>query len=382
MIAGVALGPTLLGQVAPGVEAFLFPPASRPVLGVLAQLAVSLYMFLVGLSFDREGFRSKARSAVAVSLSGMIVPFLLALAIGPWLVTLPGLFSPGANTAQATLYVGAAMAITAFPMLARIIHERGLAGTPLGTLSLAAGAVDDVCAWIVLAGVLATFGAGPGLAIRAIAGGGGFALLLLLFGGRLLAPLDRAARRPKGLTPGIAAVAIALFALSACLMDVAGVHAVFGGFLLGAVMPRGPLTEGLRRQIEPFASIVLLPIFFTYSGLATRLAMMGDTGLLSAAVILILASILAKGGACWAAARLTGQANRPAIALGALMNARGLMELIIADIGIQHGLIGPPMVAILVLMAIITTAMATPIFTAALRSDGGAHRASPELQLS
>lgn len=361
MIAGVILGPSLFGQLAPDLQAFLFPKESKPILFVGAQMGVGLYMFLVGLGFQTEHFRSNARSAAAVSLSGMAAPFLVAAAMAPWLLD-HGLFGEGIDTFQATLFMGAAISITAFPMLARIIHERGISGTPLGTLSLSAGAIDDAGAWTVLAIVLASFGDGPIVAIKAIAGGGAFAVFMLTFGPRLLAPLGRMAEREGKLTPGLLGACLLLFMLCAWAMDAVGIHAVFGGFILGVVMPRGLLSRELKRQLEPFAVVVLLPMFFTFSGLNTQLSMVDNLGLIAATVAILAGSILAKGGACWAAARLTGQDNATALGIGALMNARGLMELIIINIGLQRGVIGPALFSMLVLMAIITTLMASPLF--------------------
>ena len=361
MIAGVILGPSLLGLLAPDLQAALFPRESRSILFVGAQLGVGLYMFLVGLGFRRDHFRANAKSAAAVSLAGMAAPFLVAVAIAPWLVA-EGLFGQGIQTWQAMLFMGAAISITAFPMLARIIHERGLSGTRLGSLSLAAGAIDDAGAWCVLAIVLASFGAGPMVAVTAIAGGGAFALFMLTLGPKMLAPLGRIVEREGRLSPTVLGVVLILFMLSAWAMDAVGIHAVFGGFILGVAMPRGLLGEEIRRQLEPFAVLVLLPMFFTFSGLNTQLTMVNSLGLLAVTVLILLGSILAKGGACWAAARLTGQDNATAMGIGALMNARGLMELIIINIGLQKGVIGPALFSILVLMAIITTLMASPLF--------------------
>jgi Kef-type K+ transport system membrane component KefB len=361
MIAGVILGPSLFGLLLPEWQAALFPKDSKAILYVGAQLGVGLYMFIVGLGFQSEHFRSNARSAGAVSLSGMAAPFLVAVAITPWLMG-AGLFSAQTTVMQATLFMGASIAITAFPMLARIIYERGLSGTPLGTLSLSAGAIDDAGAWTVLAIVLASFGDGPGVAIKAIVGGLAFAVLMIAFGRRLLAPLGRIAEREGRVSPTVLGVALMAFTLSAFTMDAIGIHAVFGGFLLGTAMPRGVLTRELKRQLEPFAVVVLLPLFFTFSGLNTQLTMVNSVGLIAMALAILAASILAKGGACWAAARLTGQDNATALGIGALMNARGLMELIIINIGLQRGIIGPALFSMLVLMAIVTTLMASPLF--------------------
>jgi Kef-type K+ transport system membrane component KefB len=362
MIAGVVLGPSLLGLLMPDVQRFLFPTESKPILFVGAQMGVGLYMFLVGLGFQGSHFKANGKSAAAVSFSGMAAPFLVALLITPWLMSLPGLFTEKVTAMQATLFMGAAISITAFPMLARIIHERGLSGTPLGTLSLSAGAIDDAGAWTVLAIVLASFGDGAGVAIKAIVGGISFVVFMLTLGPRLLAPLGRWAEREGRITPTLLAIVLMLFMLAAWAMDAIGIHAVFGGFVLGAVMPRGFLADELKRQLEPFTVVLLLPMFFTFSGLNTQLTMVNSLSLLAVAAAILGASVLAKGGACWAAARLTGQENRTAMAIGALMNARGLMELIIINIGLQRGIIGPALFSMLVLMAIVTTLMASPLF--------------------
>ena len=361
MIAGVILGPSLLGLLSPDLQAALFPKDSRSILFVGGQLGVGLYMFLVGLGFRRDHFQANAKSAAAVSLAGMAAPFMAAVAIAPWLVSM-GLFGEGVAPWQAMLFMGAAISITAFPMLARIIHERGLSGTRLGSLSLAAGAIDDAGAWCVLAVVLASFGAGPMVAIAAICGGGAFALFMLTLGPRLLAPLGRMAEREGRVGPTLLGVVVILFMASAWAMDAVGVHAVFGGFILGVVMPRGVLAQDVRRQLEPLVVLLLLPMFFTFSGLNTQLTLVDNLGLVAVTGVILIGSILAKGGACWAAARLTGQDNATALGIGALMNARGLMELIIINIGLQRGIIGPALFSILVLMAIITTLMASPMF--------------------
>jgi Kef-type K+ transport system membrane component KefB len=362
MIAGVMLGPSLLGLFFPEVQRALFPKETLGMLYVGGQLGVGMYMFLVGTEFRADHFKSRFRSAASVSMAGILVPFVLAFALVPWLHQIPGLFSARAKPLEASLFLGAAIAITAFPMLARIIHERGLAGTSLGTLALTAGAVDDAAAWCILAVVLASFGGSWGGAYAAIGGGVGYALFMVFIGSRLLRRLAAHVRPEAPLSASLLALVLVLFCLSAFAMDAIGIHAVFGGFLLGAALPRGALTEKLREQLQPFVVIFLLPLFFTYSGLNTRLALLFEPGILLGAVAILLASFCGKGIACWAAARLAGEPQRDALAIGALMNARGLMELIIINIGLHAGVILPGLFSILVLMAILTTLMATPLF--------------------
>ncbi len=362
MTAGVILGPSFFGLFFPGAQAAVFPGPTKSVLYAGAQLGVGLYMFLVGTTLQLDHFRSKAKSAMGVSLAGIIAPFLIAVVITPYLLEVPGLFTEGISRANATLFMGACIALTAFPMLARIINERGLAKTSLGTLTLTAGAFDDVVSWCVLAVVLAAFGAGPGIAILAIGGGIIYAAFILLFGRKLLAPLGRMVERDGEMSMTVLGITLALFCLSAFIMDAVGIHAIFGGFILGVVMPRGLFAQELKQKVEPLAVVLLLPMFFTYSGLNTRMDMVNTVPLLLIAAGILVASILAKFGACYAAARIAGEDNRTALGIGALMNSRGLMELIIINIGLQKGIIGPTLFSMMVLMAIVTTMMASPLF--------------------
>jgi Kef-type K+ transport system membrane component KefB len=319
-------------------------------------------MFLVGLEFNTQLFRQQARSALGVSLAGMIVPFAVAALLCLWLLDKPGLFASNISYANASLFMGAAIAITAFPMLARIIYERKLAGTALGTLALAAGAIDDAAAWIVLAVVLASFGGGVMLAIKAVIGGSVYAIFMLTMARKWLQPIADRVQHSGVLTSSQLLLIILLWALSAYSMEWVGLHAVFGGFLLGIAMPRGKLTELIDAKLHKVTVFLLLPMFFTYSGLKTQLNVLASFELLSIAIVILLASVFAKGVACWAAARIGGADNRTAMAVGALMNSRGLMELIIINIALKFGVIEQGLFSIMVLMAIVTTLMATPIF--------------------
>lgn len=371
MIAGVLIGPSLLGYVWPESANLIFTQASRGILYTGAQLGVGLYMFLVGLEFNTGHFRSRARSAACVSIAGMLVPFILGALLVIWLQQVPGIFSPKIRYFEGALFLGAAIAITAFPMLARIISERGLSGTPLGTLALAAGAIDDAAAWCVLAIVLATFGAshpvnigGFTIGAHTVAIGGAvlYGVFALTLGRKWLSVLGRMAEKQGGVSQSMMAVTLALFCLAAWYTDIIGVHAVFGGFILGIAMPRGLFATEIRKKIEPFAVVFLLPMFFTFSGLNTKLNVLVDPKLMLVGVVILLASVFGKGVACWAAARLNGEDNATSLAVGTLMNARGLMELIIINIGLQRGIISEGLFATLVIMAVVTTLMASPIF--------------------
>jgi len=362
MLAGVVLGPSLFGLFLPDLQKSIFIADTMPILYFGAQIGVGLYMFLVGLEFNTQLFRQQARSALGVSLAGMIVPFAVAALLCLWLLDKPGLFASNISYANASLFMGAAIAITAFPMLARIIYERKLAGTALGTLALAAGAIDDAAAWIVLAVVLASFGGGVMLAIKAVIGGSVYAIFMLTMARKWLQPIADRVQHSGVLTSSQLLFIILLWSLSAYSMEWVGLHAVFGGFLLGIAMPRGKLTELIDAKLHKVTVFLLLPMFFTYSGLKTQLNVLASFELLSIAIVILLASVFAKGVACWAAARIGGADNRTAMAVGALMNSRGLMELIIINIALKFGVIEQGLFSIMVLMAIVTTLMATPIF--------------------
>lgn len=364
MIAGVLLGPSLLGLLLPGVQKAIFPPEMKNLLYCGAQLGVGLYMFIVGTTLRLDHFATQTRSAINVSMAGIAAPFLIAWLITPSLTAIPGLFAPGISDLHARLFMGACMALTAFPMLARIINERGLASTRLGTLTLTAGAFDDACSWCVLALVLAAFGAGAGVAVLAIGGGLLYTGFVLLCAPRLLAPLGRRVEREGGMSMGVLSLSLALFCLSAFLMDAIGIHAIFGGFILGTVMPRGLFSSELKKKVEPLTVVLLLPMFFTYSGLNTRLDLLNSSELMLVCLGILVACVAAKFGACYLAARLSGEDSRTALGIGALMNSRGLMELIIINIGLQKGIIGPAMFSMLSLMAVVTTMMAGPLFEA------------------
>jgi Kef-type K+ transport system membrane component KefB len=384
MIAGVVLGPSLLGLLAPDVAQFLFSADSRPVLHAIAQLGIGLYMFLVGLEFRSEHLRAHAPAAVAVSISGLVVPFFVAMIGTPYLLGIPGLFAEHVSRVHATLFLGTAIAITAFPVLARIIEDRGIAGSPIGTLAISAAASQDALAWCVFAVVLAGLGAGVQVALLAVGGGILFSAVLLFVGPRLLAPLGRLAEREHaagaGMSSRVLATALTFFALSAWVSDYIGLHVVFGAFLAGAAMPRGIFAERLRQLLEPFTVTFLLPVFFTYSGLNTTLGNIDTWELALLAAVILVASVFAKFVACWAAARLAGQSNRAALAIGALMNARGLTELVILNIGLSVGIIQPTLFSIMVLMAIVTTLMAAPLFELVYGRDARARGELPALK--
>ena len=362
MIAGVLLGPSLLGLVAPNVQQRLFPQELMTIIYAVAQIGVVIYMFLVGTEFQMGLIRGRMRSAASVSAAGIITPFILGGLVALLLYGDPTFFNPDVSKMEAMLFLGAAISITAFPMLARIIYERGLTGTSLGTLALAAGAVDDVSAWCLLAIVLASFSGSATIALLAIGGGVLYTLLVLVTGKRLLARFGAMAERRGALSGPMLSFVLILVMAGAWFTDSIGIYAVFGGFILGLAMPRGVVTRDLERTLEPVATNFLVPLFFVYSGLNTQLGLMVTPDLWVVTLLIIVVATVGKGVACWGAARLNGESNREAMGIGALMNARGMMELILLNIGLQRGIITPTMFTIMVIMAIVTTLMATPIF--------------------
>ena len=362
MIAGVVMGPSLMGWLLPDFSAYLFPPASKPILFAVCQVGLVLYMFLIGVEFDIELIRSRLRSAASISLAGILAPFALGALLAFYLAGDSSFFSLKTTPVQAMLFMGAAMSITAFPMLARIIFEQGLSKTSLGTLALAAGSMDDAAAWCVLAVVLASFQNNINIAIYAIGGGVLFALVTLLVIKPLLQPWGNKVAASGEMSVGILSSVLMLTMLGAWFTDFIQIYAVFGAFVMGIAMPRGKFAQELHRIIYPLTTAFLLPVFFVYSGLNTKIGLVNTPFLWLIAALVLLAAIVGKGVACYLAARWHGESHREAMAIGTLMNARGLMELIILNIGLQRGIIEPALFAILVMMAIVTTLMATPIF--------------------
>lgn len=364
MIAGVLLGPSLLGQVSEEAYAWLFPQQSRTIIYTFAQVGLAAYMFIVGMEFRVDVLRAKRGAAAAISLAGVTAPFALGAALGWHLYGRGDLFAPGVPLAEAMLFLGAAMSITAFPMLARIISERGLTGSSLGTLLLAAGAIDDALAWCVLALVMSMMSGDITVVLVAAGGAVVYALVVLLavkpLLARVLKPGDESGA--WGVSPEAFLGMMLLLALGAYCTDAIGIYAVFGAFIMGLAVPRGAVAEGLTRMMLPWASVVMLPFFFVNSGLNTRIELLNTWSLWGVTALVVLAATAGKFLACGLAARLSGSSTRESVAIGAMMNARGLMELIILNIGLQAGLITPVLFSVGVIMAITTTLVATPVF--------------------
>ncbi|BBZ36365.1 cation:proton antiporter domain-containing protein [Mycolicibacterium confluentis] len=375
MIAGVVLGPSLLGRVAPELQHHLFPPGTANiVLYTAAQIGLVLYMFIIGLNFDVNHVRQRAGTAAAVSIAGTLVPLALgALAAVPLLGS-GVFFGDGVSVGMAMMFLGASIAITAFPMLARIIFEKGLSGTSLGTLALACGATADAISWCVLAVVLAVHRSSPTMAIVAIVGGLVYTLVLLTFGRRALGALGRATEQRQAISPSALSTVLILLMACAWFTDTIGIYAIFGAFILGAAMPSGFFAGQLTDKLEPLTTRLLLPLFFVYSGLNTQIGLVNTPMLWAVTLGLLVVAVVGKGVACAVAARMSRVPMRESVALGSLMNARGLIELILLNIGLEAGIITPTLFAILVLVAIATTLMASPVFEFVY----GRHRRAPD----
>ena len=369
MLAGVLLGPSLFGLLLPEWQQWLFPwdraqkmRDAQSYLFPASELGLALYMFIVGLEFRVDIVRRRFKSSLAVSIAGMVTPFILGAALGWVFFQHTRLFPERTSRTESMLFLGAAMCITAFPVLARIIHFKKLTGTVMGTVALGAGAIDDATAWCLLAVVLASFDRNWNHALLNAGGGVGYVAFALLVMRPLLARSQSLLVKNGALTEAGLAVGLALMALGAWFTDLIGLHAVFGAFVMGAAMPRGIVVRDLIARIQPLTVALLLPLFFTYSGLNTKIALLDSAFLWLMCGAVLLAAIFGKGVACWLAARATGISSREALGIGTLMNARGLMELIIINIGLQRGIISPALFATLVIMAVVTTLMASPIF--------------------
>ena len=363
MAAGLVLGPMVLGAWLPDTHAALFPAASMPALSALASLGVVFFMFVVGLELRAPaGTRAQVRTAFSVGGLGIVLPLTLGLAIAPLLY--PDYAPNGVAFWPFALFIAAAMSVTAFPVLARILKDRGMTRTTPGYLALTAAVIDDACVWVFLALVLmlAGRGDGHGLAITAIGAG---VLVTVAFG--LLKPWYARVLQAPELSDRLAAGAWAqlLAGVLACaaFAEWIGLHAVFGAFLFGIILPRDDrLLHALSRRIEPLAVALLMPVLFAVVGQNATTDVFTGAGLGVFALVMVVA-IVGKVVGCATGARLNGYGWRDSLAVGSLMNARGLMELIIIKIGLDAGLIGPELFTMLFAMALITTVMASPLLS-------------------
>lgn len=369
MVAGVLLGPSLFGLLWPEAQHWLFPwdttqkmRDTQSYLFPASQLGLALYMFVVGMEFRVDIVRRRLKSSIAVSVAGMVTPLLFGAALAWIFFQYTNLFPRKASLIEAMLFLGASMCITAFPVLARIIHHKKLSGTAMGTMALGAGAINDASAWCLLAIVLASFDKNWNHALVNIGGGLAYVAVTLLIVRSALGRAKKWLVQGGTLTDSGLVAGLVLMMIGAFFTDLIGLHAVFGAFIMGAAMPRGVVTRDLIGRIQPLTVALLLPLFFTYSGLNTKIGLLNSSFLWLMCGAVLIAAVVGKGVACWLAARATGVPNREALGIGTLMNARGLMELIIINIGLQRGIISEGLFATLVIMAIVTTLMASPLF--------------------
>ena len=363
IFAGILLGPSLLGLLWPEALAFLFPPAALAPLQLLSQIGVLLFMFAVGLEVDLAELRRQARTALLISHASMLLPLLLGMALA--LAAFPLLAAPGVPFYAFALFLGIAMSITAFPVLARILEERRMLHAPVGRLAIACAAIGDVSAWCLLALVVALVHA------HGLAAAGLTVVLALLFvlGLHLLA--KPALQRGFGAVlaadrSGTAAMALALVLLLGCsaFTEVIGIHALFGAFLAGTAMPAGAVFRGpLRERLQGFSSVGLLPLFFALTGLRTQLGLLQGAQDWLLCGLIVAVAVAGKLGGTLLAARLTGSGWREAFTLGALMNTRGLVELIVLNVGYDLGILSARVFTMLVIMALLTTCITGPLLS-------------------
>ena len=356
ILAGLALGPSLLGAFWPGLKIQLFPAAALPTLQTLGDIGLVLYMFSLGARLDTHLMLRQSRTAIVTSISTILLPLLLGALLGFFLY--PGLAGQHANLVSFILLVGTAMAVTAFPVLARLLAEKDMLGTRVGMLALTCAAIDDVIAWCLLATVVALIHARGltsllltiGLTILFI----GFILGILR---PLLAYTDRSIQSKQVLV----ALSIILLLLSAYATNAIGIHPVFGAFLMGIILPRRTVFIEQVRSLDQVNNLLFLPLFFVYSGLRTQIGLISAPALWLICLLVLAVACAGKILSGSLSVRWMGESWRESLSLGVLMNTRGLVDLIVLNIGLDLGVLSPTLFAMLVIMAIVTTMMASPL---------------------
>jgi Kef-type K+ transport system membrane component KefB len=379
VLAGILLGPSLFGALAPSLQAKVFAADIVPYIGVVANLGLVFYMFLIGLEVDLEQLRGRARMTLTVSNTALLVPLMLGM-----LVALPlyPLLAPDIRFPAFALFVGVSMSITAFPVLARIISERRMLKRPLGSLALSAAAVDDVSAWFLIALATAVAGAGSGVEVLETIGWTAVFCLGMAFLVRPILARAAVAREEAGRVPGTwITIIFAGVLLSAIATETIGIAVIFGAFVMGLAMPRhAGLSEDVTRRVEDFVLTLLLPLFFAYTGLRTNVGLLGRGELIWITIALSVLAIAGKYGGTLIAARVIRLPWRQSAVLGALMNTRGLTELIVLNLALSLGAISAALFAALVVMALVTTFMAGPVIR--LLDPHNAFGEEPEAQLA
>jgi Kef-type K+ transport system membrane component KefB len=372
VVAGILLGPSIIGAE---WSSKILPPAVAPSLGLIAALGVIFYMFLVGLDLQLWRLKKRATATIAISYTSILLPFALGSILALYLY--PRLSDPTVRFASFTLFLGVAMSITAFPVLARILADRRMADSEIGLMALSCAAIDDVTAWCLLALVVGIARAEVDQVFLVIGG----AALYIVFMFFVVRPVMRAFVRSREATAdeiGTTATMLVALLASAAATEAIGIHAIFGAFLLGAVIPDdSAVAAAMKRQLKHLVMVVLLPAFFAFTGMRTRIDLVrGAEAWLLCGLILVVA-VAGKFGGATLAARVSGLRWRDAATLGALMNTRGLMELIVLNIGLELGVISPALFSMMVLMALATTMMAGPVLTALRATSPAFDRASP-----
>ena len=370
MVAGILLGPSFLGWLSPPTMAALFPPESLGFLNALGQVGLLVFIFLVGLKVDVKLLRTLGHTAVLTSHVSIVLPFFLGTLLALYLY--PRLSDESVTFAGFGLFMGAAMSVTAFPVLARILAERRLLGTKLGTVAIVCAAVDDVTAWIILAFivVLVRTSAQHGSILVNLILIIAFALIMIFGLRRLLARLEIQYRLQEKFTQNMIAFVLLLVLASASITEWLGIHTLFGAFLVGVIMPKGRnFVRDLTEKLEGLPVILLLPLFFTATGLRTRIELISGAEMWFYCALIIIVATAGKLGGSMLSSRISGMTWREAGSLGILMNTRGLMELVILNIGFDIGVISPALFSMMVLMAIVTTFMTSPVLELVYRDQ-------------
>lgn len=360
VIAGILLGPSLLGRISPTAMTYLLPPSVAPFLSIIAQIGVILFMFLVGLQLNTAPLKHRTHATVAISHASILLPFVLGSVLALWLY--PRLSTSDVPFTVFALFLGVSLSVTAFPVLARILTDRGIHKTHIGIVALTCAAVDDVTAWCLLAFVMAVAKVKVSGAIVTFFLTGLYLGFMLLVARPLMIRAVRAQELRESVPQGAIALVVVGLLLSTLATEAAGIHALFGAFLFGAMIPHDSrLARDLTHKLEDLVVVLLLPAFFAFTGMRTQIGLVhGTSQWLLCGVILATASI-GKFGGSFVAARITGFGNRDAASLGILMNTRGLMELIVLNIGLDLHILSPTLFTMLVLMAVVTTFATTPI---------------------
>ncbi len=362
IVAGILLGPSFLGWVAPAVSRALFPATSLSYLGALSQVGLLLFMFLVGLEFNSTRIRNLGRAVLFTSHASISLPFFLGSLTALYLY--PRLSDRHVTFPAFALFLGAAMSITAFPVLARILSERRLTRSDLGSLAIACAAVDDVTAWGILAYIVAFVRASQqSNPLWLTFAGVTVFVLAMLYGVRpLLRQFHTAFLRHGRVNENMMAVLLLLLLLSAAITEWLGIHLLFGAFLFGAILPRDDdFIRGVTEKLESITLVLLLPLFFAFTGLRTSIGVVRGGPMWIYCLLIILVAVAGKLGGSTIASLAAGVPWRNALALGILMNTRGLMELVILNIGLDFGVINEALFSMMVLMALVTTFLTTPL---------------------